>query len=233
VAALFERILGIVEKAPGHDEHQAIMWRRNLGLIYQQMGKFEQAEPLFVKAVASAEKTDAAWVPHELLTMAEFYRVWGKFTQAEAAAKRAVAIREGALAAAPDNVDAKLDLAVALDELGAVYVSSQRGDEAVKICRRSLVIVEAFMTVDQPDLVPRLAGLAEALRANGNFVESDAMFQRALAVTENNLGAGSREFIVLLKQQAGLLREAGRTDAAVSAEVRASELQKKLGGSGP
>jgi tetratricopeptide (TPR) repeat protein len=88
------------------------------------------------------------------------------------------------------------------------------------------------MAGDQPDLVPRLAGLAEALRANGNFAESDAMFQRALAVTEKNLGLESREYITLLKQQAVLLREAGRTEAAASAEVRVSELQKKLGGPG-
>jgi tetratricopeptide (TPR) repeat protein len=233
VAALFERILGIVEKAPGHDEHQTIMWRRNLGLIYQQMGRFEQAEPLFAKAVASAEKADPAWVPHELLTMAEFYRTWGKFEPAEAAAARALAIRESALAAAPDNVDAKLDLAVSLDALGAIYVSSKRGKEATKVCRRSLALVETFMTPDQPDLVPRLMGLAEALRADGSFAESDEMFQRALAVTEKNLGAVSREYTTLLKQYAGLLREAGKPDAAASAEARSSELQKKLGGTAP
>lgn len=229
VATLFERILHIVERAPGHDERQSIMWRRNLGLIYQQMGRFEQAEPLFVKAVSGAETADPVWVPHELLTLAEFYRAWGRFPQAEAAAKRSVTIREKALTGAPDNIDAKLDLAVSLDTLGAVYVSSRQFEAAEKACRRSLALVESFMSSDQPDLVPRLVGLAEALRVGKKFEESDTFYQRALGVTEKNLGAISKEYVALLRQQALLLREADRRDAAAAAEARANELQKKIG----
>jgi tetratricopeptide (TPR) repeat protein len=96
-----------------------------------------------------------------------------------------------------------------------------------------LALVESFMPSDQPDLVPRLVGLAEALRAGKNFEEADTFYQRALVVTEKNLGAASKEFVALLRLHAVFLREAGRVDASAAAETRASELQKKLGGTGP
>lgn len=228
VAALFTRILGIVERAPNRDEHQVVLWSRNLAMVYQQMGKFAQAEPHFLKAVALAEKVDPTWLPHEQLNTAAFYRTWGRYERAEELARRALAIREAALAAAPDNVDAKLDLAVTLDELAAIHLAQHRPELAEAASRRSLALVESFMSPDQPELAPRLAGLAAALQARGKFDAAADSLRRAVAIAEKNLGADSPEIAPLLSSYASVLKELKQPAEAAAVQARADELRRRL-----
>ena len=228
VAALFTRILEIVDHTPGRDDHQVIMWCRNLGMIYQQLGQFDRAEPLFKRAVAISEHSAPEWLSHELLNQAAFYRGWEHFEAATACANRALALREKALAADRDNVDAKLDVAVALDECGLIDLNAGRLKEAEATCRRSLALVESFMTRDQPDLTPRLVGLAVVLQARGAFSESATLFERALAITEKNLGPDGIETAALLTRYAAVLEAMKRTDEARAAQARAESIRKRV-----
>lgn len=227
VAALFTRILGIVERTPGHDLHQEILWCRNLGLVYQQMRDFTRAEPLFARAVALAEKVDPVWLPHEELTAAAFYRAWGRTDRAEALAGRALAQREQALATTPQDVDAKLDLAVTLDELTEIHLAAAQPLAAEQTARRSLALVESFMTAEQPELVPRLAELASALQARAKYDEAAPLMQRALALAEKNLGPTSAELAPLLSQYASLLQAMKRPAAAAQMQTRAESIRQQ------
>jgi tetratricopeptide (TPR) repeat protein len=204
------------------------MWSRNLGMIDQQLGQFERAEPLFKRAVALAEHSAPDWVPHELLNQAAFYRAWGRLDAAAVCANRALAIREKNLSAAPNNVDAKLDLAVTLDELGLIDLSAGHLAPAEAECRRSLALIESFMSQDQPDLAPRLAGLATVLQARGVFPEAASLFKRALVITEKNLGSDNLETAALLTRYAKLLDEMKRPLEAGAAQARAEAIRKRV-----
>ena len=195
VVVLFERILKIVSSAPHPNNRDVIMWSRNLGSVYETTGRFDQAEPLFNRAVALAEAHDADWLPHELLTAADFYRAWGKCEKAEPLAQRALAIREKALA--QGGVDAQSDVAVALDTLGAVYLAWSKPEQAEASYQRSLNLVQSFLSPDDADLAPRLAGLAEALRLQGKIDPSESLYRRALGITEKNAGVDSPEAAAL------------------------------------
>ena len=226
VVPLFQRILAIVESTPGRNDRDVIMWSRNLGLIYQQTGQYALAEPCFQRAVTLAEKTDAEWLPHELLTFAEFYRVWGKYDRAEKLATRALSIREKALQSAP-GADAQLDLAVSLDELGAIYLAEGKADRAESCCRRSLETVEKFMSPDQADLVPRLTGLAAALRAERQFEPADQLYRRALSIAEKNVGPNDLQVAELLEKHAALLQDMKKTAEAEALLARAGTIRKQ------
>jgi tetratricopeptide (TPR) repeat protein len=226
VVPLFQRILTLEENAPHPNQRDLIMWSRNLGMIYQQTGQYALGEPLFKKAVALAEKADAEWLPHELLTAADFYRAWGKYEQAEALASRALSIREKAMP--PDaGVDAKLDVAVSLKSLGAIYLSWNKPDQAEAAFRRSLAIIQTFMSPDQSDLAPHLEGLAAALRAQGKYGQAEPLYQRALAITEKNVGANRLETAVMLEKYAGLLIDMKKTGEANGLLARAETIRKQ------
>ena len=203
VAALNERILGIVEHAPAPNERDIVMWSRNLAIVYQQMGRNDLAERYFDQAVARAEKSLPDWLPHELLTAADFYKVEGKWDQAVAMALRAVSIREKALAGG-DNVDAKMDLVVALDEFGAIDQARGKLERAEGTFRRSLSLAETFMKADQADLLPRISNLASVLAARGNYVEADALMQRAIALTKANFAPDGPEVAAVVASRDAL-----------------------------
>lgn len=226
VAGLFERVLAIVEHAPQRDEHQVIMWSRNLGLVYQQLRQYERAEPCFQRAIALAEQHDPTWVTHELVTSAEFYRAWRKFDRAEAQAQRALELRERALAQEPKDVDRKLDVVVAIDEVAAVCLEAGKVERAEALSRRSLELAESFMQPDQPDLQPRLAALAAALRARGKSEEAVAVYQRLLRLTEKNLGPDSPEVAGVLGHYAAALHSLQRGEEAAALEQRAAKIQR-------
>lgn len=226
VVPLFQRILNIVENAPARNNRDIIMWSRNLGMVYQQTGRYAEGEPMFKRAVALAEQTDAEWLPHELLTSADFYRAWGKYDQAEALAKRALAIREMALMPA-GGIDAQLDVAVCLNGLGAIYLAWAKPDKAEAAYRRSLAMIQTFMSADQADLAPPLEGLAAALRAQGKYDQAEPLYQRALAITEKNLGADNLNTAVLLEKYAGLLKDMKKPAEAKNLQERAETIRKQ------
>lgn len=226
VIPLFQRILNIVETAPQRNNRDLIMWSRNLGMVYQQTGRYAEGEPLFKQAVALAEQTDAEWLPHELMTSADFYRAWGKYDQAEAQARRALAIREKALAPA-GGIDAQLDVAVCLNGLGAIYLAWAKPDKAEAAYRRSLTMIQTFMSPDQADLVPHLEGLAAAFRAQGKYDQAEPLYQRALAITEKNLGADNLNTAALLEKYAGLLKDMKKPAEAKALLDRAETIRKQ------
>jgi tetratricopeptide (TPR) repeat protein len=190
---LLLRILKIVQSAPAHKDADIIMWSRNVGQSYQSLGQYAQADPYFKQALDLAEKVDPNdWLPHELLTAADFYRAWGKYPQALTLASRALAIRERELGNSAD-IDKKLDVTACLDNLGQTDLASGNLQQAEGVYRRSLTIAESFMSPDQSDLSPRLAGLATALREEGKYAESEPLYQRALTITEKNTGPNSKE----------------------------------------
>jgi tetratricopeptide (TPR) repeat protein len=69
----------------------------NLANLYAEQGKFEQAEPLYQRALAIDEKVygqDHPEVATDLRSLAILYEDQGKFEQAEPLYQRALAIRE-------------------------------------------------------------------------------------------------------------------------------------------
>jgi tetratricopeptide (TPR) repeat protein len=228
VAALFERIVDIVDHATPQDDEQVIMWSRNLATIYQQMGDFARAEPLFARAVALTEKLHPEWSSHEQLTQARFYREWKKYDRATEIASRALEWRERALKADATNVDRKLDLSVALDELAAIYLAAEKLDLAETTARQSLANVDTFMGPTNSERGPRLASLADILRARKKFDEAAATFRQLVTLTETSLGPESIPLADVLTKYAGVLRELQQTDEAAKLEARAASMRSKL-----
>jgi tetratricopeptide (TPR) repeat protein len=225
VAALFERILRIVESAPTSQLRDRIMWSRNLGKVYQAMKNYARAEPLFKRAVALCEKQDAEWLPYELLASADFYRDWGKTRRAESLARRALKIREKALLTG--GVDAQIGVTVCLANLGATALAAHKPKAAEADFRRSLGILEKAMP-EESELIPHAVGLAEALGEQRQFEEAACLYERTLAIAAKNQIAESREIAGVLEKYGALLQEANRTEEAQARFAKAKAIRTQL-----
>jgi tetratricopeptide (TPR) repeat protein len=227
VAALFERILSIVDHAQPPRAEDVVMWSRNLGQVYAELGEYTRADPLFARAVALTEKTQPEWLSHELLSQAKFYRESKKYDRATTIATRALELREQALRAAPDNVDRRLDLSIALDEIAQIHLGSGQLAAAEAEARRSLTNLRTSSDENNPELGSRLAALADVLRARGKYDESAEICRQLVTLTEKTLGPNSTELADALSHYADVLRALRKTDEATQADAKAAAIRRK------
>jgi tetratricopeptide (TPR) repeat protein len=109
----------------------------NLAGLYHRLDRFDEAEKLFVEAIAIDEKAYGAnhtEVAIDLNNLAWLYAQQGKFEKAEGLILRALAIREATYGAAhPDVAESLDDLAELMQQMGRI-------DDAREAERRALDI---------------------------------------------------------------------------------------------
>ncbi len=93
---LYQRALGIVEKALGPEHPRVAGSLNNLAALYEAQGKYGEAEPLHKRALAIREKALGAEHPHVALSLenyAALLRKTGRDIEAVKLEARAKAIR--------------------------------------------------------------------------------------------------------------------------------------------
>jgi tetratricopeptide (TPR) repeat protein len=213
VLPLYQRILFLVQHAPRRNDRDVIMWSRNLAMLYQSMRRYPEGEPLFQQAVALSEQKCPDWLPYELLNAADFYRAWGKYAAAESLALRAQGIRETALKS-DDGIDARINLSVCLNHLGAIYLDWSKPDKAEAVFQRSLGMAQKNTAADSIDTLPQIEGLAAALRAGGKLDRAVPFYQSALDIIEKYSGTDSVEAGAWREKYAAFLDESKKPQDA-------------------
>ena len=229
VASLYQRILDIVRAAPAPDPLEAARWERNLADVYHLQKQDAQAETFYKLALSTVEtatnSSEGDKVQY-LQALADLYRTGAKYDEAEDMAKRSLAIREKAIG--PDaGPDAELDVAVCCDSLAQIYLAWNKPDQAELFYNRSLPIVEKVAGAESPDLMPRLMGLATALRAQKKYAEAEVQYKRALAITEKSVGSEAPQVADVLDQYAALLEEMKKPEDAKGLRDWADSVRKQ------
>ena len=229
VTLLYLRILDIVRAAPAPDLMEIARRERNIADVYHLQHQNTRAEDFYRQALASAEAATNAPAGEEvqyLQSLGDFYRLEGRCDQAEPLMKRALAIREQALATAP-GPDADLDVAVCCDYLGQICLAWNKPAQAEQFYRRSRGIIEKVAGADSADLVPRLMGLATALRAEKKYEEAESQYKAALAITQARIGPDASQVADVLDQYAGLLADMNKPGDAKAMLESAKFMRKQ------
>ena len=109
----------------------------NLAGLYQAQGHYSEAEPLYQRSLAIAEKALGPEHPNvgiNLSNLAELYRVQGRYAEAEPLHQRALAILEKALG--PEHPD----VGASLENYAALLWATGRSAEAEKMETRAKAI---------------------------------------------------------------------------------------------
>ena len=228
VASLYQRILNIIQATPAPNPLEVASWQRNLADVYHLQNQNVLAEACFKQALATVEAvTNSADDQVQYLqALAEFYQTTSRCDEAELPAKRALAIRERACG--PDaGPDAQLDVAVCCDSLAQIYLAWTKPDQAELFYNRSLALVEKIAGADSADLVPRLMGLATALRAQKKNTEAEVQYKRALVITEKSIGPDAPQVADVLDQYAALLADMKKPEDAKGMRDWADSIRKQ------
>ena len=221
-----KRTVEILQKA-GADPPALARALNTLGLVYDEEGKYPQAEALFQQAIALQEKSLAADHPDlaaslNNLAMLDFRQ--GKYEESAALYGRAIAGMEKALG--PDSPD----LATAVNNLAELRSQQGQYAEAERLYQRALAIRERALGPEHPDVAASLMGLALVYISNGRYAQAEAPGKRALAILEKSLGPQHPLVAKALNNLAMGYFHQGKYDEAEPLYLRALEiLQKSLG----
>jgi tetratricopeptide (TPR) repeat protein len=198
---------------------------RQLGHVYEGLGRYEEAEEFYRKAItfweeASGKERDR-FLDDVLLDLAELYFFQHRYAEAEPLYKRVLALRE--------NDRGKMDYAVAtsLDNLARLYYTQDRYAEAEPLYRRSLMILEKTRGPVHPDTATSLNNLAVLVQAQNRTAEAEELYQRSLAIREKSLRADHPDLAASLENYASLLRKMNRQAEAARMEARAEMIRNR------
>ncbi len=165
-----------------------------------------------------------AWASQALAQSAERLQAYQRFEEARAAGNWSAAVPLGRKAvelaeqhAAEDGVE----LTDLLSGLGEALAGSGASEEALGVYKRTLDLLTARLSADDPDLVPTLQALATLHMQAKRFGEAEALLQRVLKIEQTAYGERHESALATLAKLRDLYiaaqrpEDAARTDATI------------------
>jgi tetratricopeptide (TPR) repeat protein len=157
----------------------------NLALLYQTQGRYAEAEPLYLKALAIREKELGKNHPSTATSynnLASLYKTQGRYAEAEPLYLKALAIREKELG---ENHPLT---ATSYNNLASLYKSQGRYAEAEPLYLKALAIREKELGENHPLTAGSYNNLAGLYESQGRYAEAEPLYLKALAISEKELG---------------------------------------------
>jgi len=182
-----------------------------MGVVYQMLGLYQQAQPLLEISLAIREKTLGLGhmdVAESLNSLATLYREQGKYAMAEPLFKRSLAIFEKRLGPDHENV------AACINNLAILYENQGNYAKAEPLYQQSLEIRKNVFGPVHSSVADSLNDLADLYRIQGKYDQADLLFQRSLEIREKTLGPDHIKVAYSLNNLAILFREQGKDTEA-------------------
>ena len=219
----------LYEQLLGPDHWEVALALNNLALVYDEWGKYTEAEPRFRRILTMLEQTlppdhpDLVGILHNLARCRMFQ---GDFSQAEQFCRRALAIQEKALGS--DH----LDLAPTLSLLATIYREQRKYSQAESLYTRALAIREQALPPGDLDIAYNLNALATNCVDQGAYDRAEALNLRALAIFEQVRGPDHPDVALCLmclsdsyyyQKKSGQVKQANQRALAIYEQVGAGE----------
>ena len=196
-----------------------------LATLLQWKARYNEAEPLFRRAVAIGENSiEPKDLAAYLNNLALFLSDTNRLAEAEPLYRRALEIGEKTLG--PDHPN----VAIRLNNLALLLQATNRLAEAEPLFRRALAIWENSLGQDHPQAAIGLNNLAALLEDMNRLPEAEPLHRRALAIREMCYGPNHPDVAQSLNNLAEVLRTTNRPDDAEPLVRRALAIwEKSLG----
>ncbi|MDR4469258.1 MAG: tetratricopeptide repeat protein [Nitrospira sp.] len=220
-----QKLLAMEEqrKGPEHPDTAASLYF--LAVLYHHTRAYDQAEPLYQRALTIREKVLGPEHPDtaQLLNhLAALYGAMGAYSKAETLVHRALAINEKVLGAEHPNTAASLYV------MAELYLATGSYGQAEPLVQRVLEINEKVEGPEHPSTATLLEQLATLYHHTGAYAQAEPLYQRALAIREKVLGPEHPDTATSLSHLVGLYRDTGAYAQAVPLSHRALTIQEKV-----
>jgi tetratricopeptide (TPR) repeat protein len=221
----------MIDWCEGNEDYQFAFSLNQLAILYNSQGKYNEAEPLYLRSLSIREKQLGENHPdfaQSLNNLAELYNSQGKYEEAESLYLRSLSIWEKQLG------ENHPDVATSLNNLAQLYYFQGKYEEAEALYRRSLSIWEKQLGENHPHVAASLSGLANLYCDQGKYNEAEPLLLRSLSIYEKQLGENHPDFANSLNSLAGLYRNQEKYNEAESLYLRSLSIwEKQLGENHP
>jgi tetratricopeptide (TPR) repeat protein/DNA-binding XRE family transcriptional regulator len=181
-----QRALSIREQVLAPDHPDLAYSLNGLAIIYWYQGKYEQAEPLYQRAVDIVIKEQAPGpgyydIASPLNNLANLYFQQGKYEQAETFYQRALHTREQVFGPAHPR------LIYPLNGLANLYSVQGKYEQAEPLYLRAMHIGEQELGMEHPQVAYPITSLANLYTEQGKYKQAESLYQRALHIREQAL----------------------------------------------
>ncbi|MEM6621699.1 MAG: tetratricopeptide repeat protein [Pseudomonadota bacterium] len=222
-----EDMLNLAEREHGPKSWVTARALNNLGLRLKALGRSDEAETLFRRAIA-LEGLDAEQSPTDaaahLTNLSTLLIDTGRMLESEPIVRRSLSLFRESIP------EAAVSYAVALSNLAMILESTDRAPEA-EIAYRDALIAESNANISlNRDRSSILSNFAMMLRDLGRFDEAKPLLEEALEVDRATIGAEHPDHAIRLNNLAQLYRDTGDTaDATRLFEEAVRVLRQTVG----
>ncbi len=196
--------------------------QHELAGLYQDQGKYEEAEELYAQALEAKERIlgledlDTVATQHQL---AGLYRDRGKYEKAEELSRVALEAKERMLGLED------LDTVATQHQLAGLYRDQGKYEEAEKLYTQVLDRKERVLGVEHPSTAATQHNLAGLYQDQGKYEEAEKLYTQALETRERMLGLEHPNTIISIKSYTSFLRTMNRNVEAEALETRVKPLR--------
>ncbi|HIK04934.1 MAG TPA: tetratricopeptide repeat-containing protein [Trichormus sp. M33_DOE_039] len=197
----------------------------NLALLHYSQGKYSEAEPLYIQALALWRKLlgeEHPSVATSLNNLAALYRFQGKYNLAEPLYIQALALRRKLLGEEHPSV------ATSLNNLAELYHSQGKYSEAEPLYIQALALWRKLLGEENSDVALSLNNLANLYNSQGKYSEAEPLYIQALALRRKLLGEEHPSVATSLNNLALLYKSQGEYSKAEPLYIQALALWRKL-----
>ena len=225
----YRRSIDLYERNLGAGDQRTIRAYLNLALLYVETGQAPRAERLGLKTLL--ERQDAAAGDERvrarmLALLGAVKKSQRSYAEAERYCREALAVWERV---EPEGAETMR----ALNNLGAVYAESGRGNEALANYKRALGIGERTMGPEHPALVTLLANAGAAHYFAVGPAEAAPYYKRAVEIGEKTLGSQHSLVGKVMLSYASVLERIDRKAEAKEYRRRAKAILSASEGTAP
>jgi CHAT domain-containing protein/tetratricopeptide (TPR) repeat protein len=178
----------------------------NLALLYEWVGIYAEAEPLYRKALEIDKQALGEKHPHyaqSLNNLAVLYDSMGNYAEAEPLYRKALEIDKQALG------EKHPDYATGLNNLAMLYKSMGDCAKAEPLFRKALEIRRQALGEKHPDYATGLNNLAELYKFMGAYAKAEPLLRKALEIRKQAPGEKHPDYAASLNNLAELYRLMG------------------------
>ena len=182
-----------------------------LGDVLYQQGRYHDAEPVLLEAIAALEQgfgADHLEVATALNNLAVCYKYLARFAEAGPLYQRALRITEHALGKGDPEV------ATIYHNLGGLEHAAGNWMRGEPFARKSVRIRRRALGPNNPDVAADMTALAALLDQQKKYEEAERLYRRALAIVERAYGPDHHLVAVNLNNLGALYQATGRTKDA-------------------
>ena len=196
-----------------------------LGIVYRQMGLYNEAQPLLERSLAlrhrlygavhldvAASQNDLAWLMDRQ----------GAYDTADSLYRQALTIRQTLLGSPHPSI------AATLNDRGLLLYKKGHYDEAEQFHRQALTMRRNLLSADHEEVATSLNNLGLLLIQIRAYDEAEQHLREALAIRRKRLAPEHPSLVASLNNLGGLLREKKAYDEAEALYREALELSRKL-----